>query len=95
MVSCSFIEDGYYSSRCDIIKVMGKYHFIGRLVVHLNNKLVFNLNNEDGSVIIPFENIKWMIPFYKPEKKEQLDWRDHVEKQDKIKKEKKEEYNWE
>lgn len=74
---------------------MGKYHFIGRLVVHLNNKLVFNLNNEDGSVIIPFENIKWMIPFYKPEKKEQLDWRDHVEKQDKIKKEKKEEYNWE
>ena len=86
----------YYDTRCyDPIRVLGSSHFNGFLIANLRSKLVFNLQNEEGSVIIPFENIKWMVPFYKPEKKEQLNWRDHIEKQDKIKKEKKEEYNWE
>lgn len=53
----------------DIIKVNGKHHFIGRLVVHIGNKLVFNLNNEDGSVVIPFDSVRWMVPLYNPELK--------------------------
>lgn len=48
----------------EIIKVNGKHHFIGRLVVHVGNKLVFNLNNGEGSVIIPFDKVRWMVPLY-------------------------------
>lgn len=70
------VEDKWYHVhleddpfRKDVIKVNGKYYFIGRLVVHVGNKLVFNLNNEDGSVVIPFDNVKWMVPLYNPELK--------------------------
>lgn len=88
-------DDDFYSSPYPPIKVEGKFRFIGKLIVHVGNTVVFNLQDGKGSVVLPFEFIKWMVPLYKPEKKEQLNWRDHVEKQDKIKKEKKEEYNWE
>ena len=66
------LEDNPYKR--ETIKVEGKYHFIGRLVVHLDNKVIFNLKDSKGSVILPFENIKWMVPFYKPEKKEEYNW---------------------
>ena len=63
------IEDVWYlvsleydPYRKQVIKVEGKYHFIGRLVVHLDNKLIFNLKDRKGSVILPLENIKWMVP---------------------------------
>ena len=32
------LGDDYCSSRFELIKVMGKYSFIGRLVEHLNDK---------------------------------------------------------
>lgn len=70
------LGDDYCSSRYEPIKVMGKYSFIGRLVVHLNDKLIFNLENDEGSVILPFENIKTMVPYYDPikEKTEDFPW---------------------
>ena len=55
---------------------MGKYHFIGYLVIHINGKLIFNLEGDEGSVILPFENIKTMVPYYDPikEKTEDCSW---------------------
>lgn len=74
------LGDDYCSLRYEPIKVMGKYSFIGRLVVHLNNKLIFHLKDNKGSVILPFENIKWMVPFYdakiKEEKEKDWSWED-------------------
>lgn len=74
------LEDDYCSSRYELIKVIGKYHFIGRLVVHLNDKLIFHLKDNEGSVILPFENIKWMVPFYDAkmikEKEKDCSWED-------------------
>ena len=70
------LGDDYCSSRYEPISVMGKYHFIGRLVVHLNDKLIFNLRNNEGSVILPFENIKWMVPLNKEEKEKICPWED-------------------
>ena len=68
----------YYDSRCyDPIRVLGSSHFNGFLIANLRSKLVFNLQNEEGSVIIPFENIKWMVPIREKEKKEvkeKYDW---------------------
>ena len=46
------------------IRVMGKYHFIGCLIAHINGKLIFNLEGDEGSVILPFENIQSMVPYY-------------------------------
>ena len=71
------LGDDYCSLRYEPIKVMGKYRFIGRLIVHLNNKLIFNLKDNEGSVIIPFENIKWMVPIYDAKMKEEVcPWED-------------------
>ena len=64
-------DDDFYSSSYPPIKVEGKFHFIGKLIVHLNNKVVFNLQDGKGSVVLPFDFIKWMIPLYNPEKKEE------------------------
>ena len=61
------------------IRVLGKFHFTGRLVAHLSRKLVFNLKDNQGSVIIPFENVEWMVPtmLKKVEKKEEdFSWED-------------------
>ena len=66
------LEDNLY--RKEVIKVEGKYHFVGRLVVHLDNKVIFNLKDNKGSVILPFENIKWMVPLYM--KEEKCPWED-------------------
>lgn len=60
----------YYDSRCyDPIRVLGSSHFNGFLIANLRSKLVFNLQNGEGSVIIPFENIRWMVPIKEKEKK--------------------------
>ena len=60
----------YYDSRCyDPIRVLGSSHFNGFLIINLRGKLVFNLQNGEGSVIIPFENIRWMV-LIKDEEKE-------------------------
>ena len=67
----------YYDSRCyDPIRVLGSSHFNGFLIINLRGKLVFNLQNGEGSVIIPFENIRWMVPIKEKEKKEEkeIDW---------------------
>ncbi len=66
------LEDDYCSLRYEPIRVMGKYQFIGRLIVHLNGKLIFNLKDNKGSVILPFENIKWMVPYYDDKIKEEV-----------------------
>ena len=70
------LGDDYCSSRYEPIRVMGKYGFIGRLVVHLNDKLIFHLKDNEGSVILPFENIKWMVPLDKEEKEKICPWED-------------------
>lgn len=65
----------YYDSRCyDPIRVLGSSHFNGFLIANLRSKLVFNLQNGEGSVIIPFENIRWMVPIKEKDKKEEYDW---------------------
>ena len=65
----------YYDSRCyDPIRVLGSSHFNGFLIANLRSKLVFNLQNGEGSVIIPFENIRWMVPIKEKEKKEKYNW---------------------
>ena len=62
----------YYDSRCyDQIRVLGSSHFNGFLIANLRSKLVFNLQNGEGSVIIPFENIRWMVPIKEKEEKEE------------------------
>lgn len=70
------LEDDLCSSRYLPIRVMGKYHFIGYLVIHINGKLIFNLEGNEGSVILPFENIQSMVPYYDPikEKTEDCSW---------------------
>ena len=65
------LGEDYCSLRYEPIRVMGKYQFIGRLIVHLNGKLIFNLKDNKGSVILPFENIKWMVPYYDNKIKEE------------------------
>ena len=58
----------YYDSRCyDPIRVLGSLHLNGFLIVNLRNKLIFNLQNREGSVIVPFENIRWMVPIKEEE----------------------------
>lgn len=58
----------YYDSRCyGPIRVLGSSHFNGLLIINLRGKLVFNLQNGEGSVIIPFENIRWMVPIKEEE----------------------------
>ena len=70
------LEDDLRSSNYLPILVMGKYHFIGYLIVHINGKLIFNLKDNEGSVILPFENIQSMVPYYNPikEKTEDCSW---------------------
>lgn len=67
------LEDDLCSSRYLPIRVMGKYHFIGYLIIHINGKLIFNLENDEGSVILPFENIKTMVPYYDPIKEDKTE----------------------
>lgn len=65
----------YHDAHCyDPFRVLGSSHFNGFLIVNLRSKLVFNLQNGEGSVIIPFENIKWMVPIKEKEKKEEYNW---------------------
>ena len=56
-------------------------HFKGFLIANVRSKLVFNLQNGEGSVIIPFENIKWMVPIKEKEKKEEKEraWLDDLQ----------------
>ena len=62
----------YYEAYClDVFRVLGSSHFNGFLIANVRSKLVFNLQNGEGSVIIPFENIKWMVPIKEKEKKEE------------------------
>lgn len=60
----------YYSSRCcDAFMVLGSSHFNGFLIANIRSRLVFNLQNGEGSVIIPFENIRWMVPIKEKEER--------------------------
>ena len=70
----------YYDTRCyDPIRVLGSSHFDGFLIANFKSKLVFNLQNEEGSVIIPFENIRWMVPLKKTEtEKKERTWLDDL-----------------
>lgn len=62
----------------DCFKVLGCTHFNGTLIAHSHGKLVFNLEDNKGSAIIPFENIKWMVPLYK-KKEEGRTWLDDLQ----------------
>ena len=63
----------------DLFRVLGSSHFNGFLIANVRSRLIFNLQNEEGSVVIPFENIRWMVPIKEKEKKEvkeEYDWSD-------------------
>ena len=70
------LHQGWRHEYCDPFLVLGSAHFNGVLVAHALNKLIFNLQNGEGSVIIPFENIKWMVPIKEKEKGKECDWSD-------------------
>lgn len=62
----------YHETCClDVFRVLNSSRFNGFLIANVRSKLVFNLQNGEGSVIIPFENIKWMVPIKEKEKKEE------------------------
>lgn len=65
-----YVETNYL----DVFRVLGSSHFNGFLIINIRGKLVFNLQNGEGTVIIPFENIKWMVPIKEKEKKEEYNW---------------------
>lgn len=65
----------YYSP----VKVEGKFHFVGKLIVHIGNQLVFTLEDNKGSVILPFNFIHWMVPLYKKKEKKEGDWLDDLQ----------------
>ena len=67
------LHQGWSHRYCDPFSVLGSAHFNGTLIIHMQGKLVFNLQNGEGSVIIPFENIKWMVPIKERERKEEYD----------------------
>jgi hypothetical protein len=67
-------DDGFHSNPYPPVKVEGKFRFIGKLIVHVGNTVIFNLQDGKGSVVLPFHFIKWMVPLYKPEKKEEYNW---------------------
>ena len=69
-------DDGFYSSPYPPIKVEGKFRFIGKLIVHLGSKVVFNLRDGKGSVVLPFDFIKWMVPLYIKEEEKDCPWED-------------------
>ena len=61
------------------VKVEGKVHFVGKLIVHVGNQLIFNLQDDKGSVVLPFNLIEWMVALYKvPKKKEERSWLDDL-----------------
>ena len=63
------------------VKVEGKFHFVGKLIVHVGNQLIFNLQDDKGSVVLPFGLIEWMVPYYKkeePKKREERSWLDDL-----------------
>lgn len=68
------LHDGWKHRYCDPFLVLGSAHFDGTLIIHTQGKLVFNLQNGEGSVIIPFENIKWMVPIKEKEREEEYNW---------------------
>ena len=68
------LHDGWRHRYCDPFLVLGSAHFNGTLIIHTQGKLVFNLQNGEGSVIIPFENIKWMVPIKEKKKEEEYNW---------------------
>ena len=55
------------------IKVEDKFYFVGKLIVHVGNQLIFNLQDDKGSVVLPFELVEWMVPFYKNPERSWLD----------------------
>lgn len=63
------------------IRIEGTLHFNGKLIVQIGNHLVFNLKDDRGSVVIPFDFIKWMVPLYKKEETKRRvvrDWLDDL-----------------
>ena len=70
----------YYDSRCyDVFRVLDSSHFNGFLIANFRGQLIFNLQNGEGTVIIPIENIKWMVPIYESEKeKKEVAWLDDL-----------------
>jgi hypothetical protein len=67
------LKDDYYDVRYYYppVKVEGKFHFVGKLIVHIGNQLVFTLEDNKGSVILPFNFIHWMVPLYKKKEKKE------------------------
>ena len=61
------------------VKVEGKFYFVGKLIVHVGNQLVFTLEDNKGSVILPFNFIHWMVPLYKKKEKKEGDWLDDLQ----------------
>ena len=72
----------YLEINClDVFRVLDSSHFNGFLIANVRGKLIFNLQNGEGTVIIPIENIKWMVPIKEKEKKEKKEkaWLDDLQ----------------
>lgn len=65
-------DENFYSFPYPPVRVEGKFGFIGKLITVLDGKVIFKLQDGKGSVVIPFNFIKWMVPLYK--KKEEGNW---------------------
>lgn len=58
-------DDGFYSCPYPPVKVEGKFGFIGKLITVLDGRVIFKLQGRKGSVVLPFNFIKWIVPLYK------------------------------
>lgn len=68
------LKDDYdFMYNYPLLKVEGKFYFVGKLIVHVGNQLVFNLEDNKGSVVLPFNFIYWMVPLYKKKEKKEGD----------------------
>ena len=68
------LHDGWKHRYCDPFSVLGSAHFNGILMTIQYGNLVFELENDKGLVIIPLENIKWMVPIKEKEREEEYNW---------------------
>lgn len=75
------LKDDYYDIRYNYppVKVEGKFYFVGKLIVHVGNQLIFSLEDNKGSVVLPFNFILWMVPLYKKKEKKEGEWLDDLQ----------------
>jgi hypothetical protein len=69
------LRQGWSNKYCDPFLVLGSAHFNGTLMIIQYGNLIFELENDKGLVIIPLENIKWMVPIKETKREEEYNWK--------------------